>query len=65
MGDPIFLLAINIAVPDHVAVLAWVRCMLEADDAYLEEWKHFIPRHLLVRYVATVVTSVRVGAKVH
>ena len=65
MGDPIFLLTINIAVPDHVAMLAWMRCMLEAYDTYLEEWKHFIPSHLLVRHVATVVASVRVGAKVH
>ena len=65
MGDPIFLLAINVAVPNYVAVLAWVRCMLEANDAYLEEWKHFIPGHFLVRHVTIVVSSVRVGAKVH
>ena len=63
MGYPVLLLAFDVAVPHHVAMVANDAGELLADDAHLEVWQHLVPGHFFHRDVASIVSSIRVGSE--
>ena len=63
MSNPIFFLALNIAIADCVTMITNDRSVLLTYHANLEEWNHIIASNLFDGDISHVISCVRIGSE--